>query len=98
MSKAIKPTTDNVYAPPPPQTNFSFPEKDKVQPQGYENMSVGQKVVVIVTGAIKSIGSSWGTDKCFTMDISSCNITTSVEQESLDDAVTAAASKRKKIR
>jgi hypothetical protein len=57
-----------------PTLNLSFPNKGKVQPKGFEEVSVNDQVVVVVKGKVTSISENvdkWDPGKRFSIKIGS---------------------------
>ena len=83
----------------PVTAEFSFREKGKVQPAGYEGLGIDDDATVTVKGKVKSLGSTWDKGPRFTIEISSCDISVPAEKSaSLSAAIEAADKTRKKVK
>lgn len=83
----------------PTTASFHFREKGKVQPKGYEGLSIDQQATIILKGKISRLGtSSWEGGKRFEITIESCEISTPSRVVTIDDAVASAAASGKKVK
>lgn len=75
----------------PPTLNLHFPEKGSVQPKGFTDVSVEDKVTVVVKGTLTRIehnADNWDPGKRIGVKISSCEIQGPGEKKmSLDKAL-----------
>ena len=61
----------------PPRLNLSFPQKSKVQPKGFVDVSVRDVVTVIIKGKVTSVSENadeWDPGKRLGLEITTCTI------------------------
>lgn len=64
--------------PQPPTVSFSFDEAGAVQPDGFDEIEIGEECEVVVTGKVVRAsapdGSEWNKSREFTLKVDSCRI------------------------
>ncbi len=73
-----------------PSLNLHFPSDSKVQPKGFADANVGEKVSVVITGTVTRIehaAETWDPGKRFGMTIEGCVINTESKKTSLKTAL-----------
>ncbi|MBU2549030.1 MAG: hypothetical protein KKB20_11490 [Proteobacteria bacterium] len=80
-----------------PKVHLSFPKDGKVQPKGFEDVSVNDPVTVVLKGTVKSAednAEEWNPGKSMTVHITSCEIMGREKGPvSVDEAIKAAGRK-----
>ena len=79
-----------------PRLHLRFPKGAKVQPKGFESVSVGDTVIVAVKGKITELrdtSDDWDPGKSFGLLMTSCKIQGPGKKVSVDDAVKSAQRK-----
>lgn len=81
------------------EVSFRFGEKDDLQPTGFSAVGPDKNVTVIMKGKIKSFstGDEWEKGLRFTINMSSCEILAPDTEVTMDAAIKAANSSRKKV-
>jgi len=81
----------------PTTVDFYFSSKGKVQPKGFDNLTVDEDITVITKGKVNSVAHKqdpdWDPGKSFKLNITSCEIAAPAKKTSLDDAIKAAKKK-----
>jgi hypothetical protein len=84
----------------PTNASFHFSEKSQVQPVGLECMRADQAVTLVLEGKVSAFNvRDWDNGKSFTVQLTSCKITTPMESvASIDDALKAADKHNKRMK
>ena len=80
----------------PARVNLSFPDGQKVQPDGFKQIGVGETVKLIVTAKIKSISANaeeWDPGKNISGEIKKIEIDAPAEATSMSQAIADTAAK-----
>lgn len=87
--------------PDPPSLSLEFPEGQKVQPKGFETLTIDGEVSCTVKGKITSLSTQqWSDDKTksIRIEITSCAFSADREKPmSMDEAMDEAKKTRKRV-
>lgn len=75
---------------------FYFNSKSKVQPKGFQELNLNEKVTVLVKGNLLSLSvdkNEWAPGKRFSLEITSCEVFGPEKKVSLEDAIQGAKTK-----